>query len=515
MTHAAALATLLVLQACLAAWFLSARAPGTDAAWSGLPLDDAWIHLVYGRSLAHHGLPYYNVGQLEAGFTSPLWAVVAAVAVLISDFSGLPVAVALKLLCLLSGIALTLGVYELTRALAGGVLGPLVAGLLTVLTPGLVFAQLSGMEVSLAAALSAWGLRALRLERHRAAGLLLGLAVITRPELVLLVGCAIAAAALFSGPGGAGRLMRLAWLAAPTVVLLALWAAYCLAVSGHPLPNTFYAKFSLMQQDHGPVDRLREMFLWLPLPFLVPAAALWIAAAVLAQRWRSDATLAVLAGPWVMVAGLALTRDFPPGSAAYFYWLRYVLPVAPLLYVPVAVACELLSRQLASGRVGKLTGALAGGALAAGLLWRLPLDLPAAREAYAWNCQNIEEVQVAVGRWIAANTPPGAVVVVNDAGAICYFGGRRTIDLIGLNYHPLALDKPRLIRIVRSATELRQFMQEQRADYLAVFPKVFAEALDSPEGRRFFIRLHMAQSAHYTVAPTDAQDVKVVMQRVR
>jgi len=236
---------------------------------------------------------------------------------------------------------------------------------------------------------------------------------------------------------------------------------------------------------------------------------------VLAQRWRSDATLAVLAGPWVMVAGLALTRDFPPGSAAYFYWLRYVLPVAPLLYVPVAVACELLSRQLASGRVGKLTGALAGGALAAGLLWRLPLDLPAAREAYAWNCQNIEEVQVAVGRWIAANTPPGAVVVVNDAGAICYFGGRRTIDLIGLNYHPLALDKPRLIRIVRSATELRQFMQEQRADYLAVFPKVFAEALDSPEGRRFFIRLHMAQSAHYTVAPTDAQDVKVVMQRVR
>ncbi|MDH4319364.1 MAG: hypothetical protein OEV64_13305, partial [Desulfobulbaceae bacterium] len=42
------------------------------------PLDDAWIHQVYARSLSlGHGFSY-NIGQQEAGSTSPLWAIVTA-----------------------------------------------------------------------------------------------------------------------------------------------------------------------------------------------------------------------------------------------------------------------------------------------------------------------------------------------------------------------------------------------------------------------------------------------------
>ena len=64
---------LLSLHVGLAILYVSDRSPGTDAALSGLPLDDAWIHLVYGRSVASHGIPAYNGTIPEAGFTSPLW----------------------------------------------------------------------------------------------------------------------------------------------------------------------------------------------------------------------------------------------------------------------------------------------------------------------------------------------------------------------------------------------------------------------------------------------------------
>ena len=46
----------------------------------GFPLDDAWIHMVYGRSLASEGLLAYNPGVPSSGCTAPLWAVCVGLA---------------------------------------------------------------------------------------------------------------------------------------------------------------------------------------------------------------------------------------------------------------------------------------------------------------------------------------------------------------------------------------------------------------------------------------------------
>ncbi|MFN7145709.1 MAG: hypothetical protein ACK4YP_18175, partial [Myxococcota bacterium] len=48
------------------------------------------------------------------------------------------------------------------------------------------------------------------------------------------------------------------------------------------------------------------------------------------------------------------------------------------------------------------------------------------------NARDIREQQVALGRWIAANVPEGAVVAANDVGALAYLGGRRLLDLEGI-----------------------------------------------------------------------------------
>jgi hypothetical protein len=47
--------------------------------------------------------------------------------------------------------------------------------------------------------------------------------------------------------------------------------------------------------------------------------------------------------------------------------------------------------------------------------------------------RNIDEVQRALGTWIAAHTEPGTWIATVDAGAVRYFGGRPTIDVMGLN----------------------------------------------------------------------------------
>lgn len=57
-----------------------------------------------------------------------------------------------------------------------------------------------------------------------------------------------------------------------------------------------------------------------------------------------------------------------------------------------------------------------------------------AAQQYAWNSDNIDEVDALAGRWLKENTPPNATVATWDAGAMRYFGERYTIDLVGLSY---------------------------------------------------------------------------------
>jgi hypothetical protein len=71
------------------------------------------------------------------------------------------------------------------------------------------------------------------------------------------------------------------------------------------------------------------------------------------------------------------------------------------------------------------------------LLLLPPADLPArwaaARHDFAQSCKNIEDMQAAIGRWVAESTSPEAVIATHDAGAVRYLGGRRTLDVVGLN----------------------------------------------------------------------------------
>ena len=138
-----------LVQFLTAAVFLLDRSSGTDAALTGFPLDDSWIHLVYARSLAAFQGFAYNPGQQEAGFTSPLWVILLApIFWLKSLFLG-NLVLGVKLLGIAVAWLCSGLVYEVARRVSGQNFGALCAGLLVAVDPSLCFAKLSGMEVLL------------------------------------------------------------------------------------------------------------------------------------------------------------------------------------------------------------------------------------------------------------------------------------------------------------------------------------------------------------------------------
>lgn len=210
-------------------------------------LDDAAISIAYGRSLYEGaGLRLTPSSGPVEGFSSPLWVVITGL--------SFPLSVDPLSFARWTGIglgALALVFVPLAVATASGsLLEPqdAIGPLLVASVPNYAAWIASGMECGLYALLlgaSCWALgRAYRLGRSAAAGVLLTLLMLTRPEapLFIVAAAAIWGAWLVADHRAPGRVER---TVIATVVVVAL--AYLLfrwSLFARLLPNTYYAKRS-------------------------------------------------------------------------------------------------------------------------------------------------------------------------------------------------------------------------------------------------------------------------------
>lgn len=499
----------LALHVAIGIWYVRTPA-ANDAAWRGFPLDDAWIHMVYGRSVAAHGWPLYN-DTPEAGFSSPLWMLVLAlahVAAALTSCSAVAFAKGFGVLAAAATSA-TVGhlVLHLTRRPGLAVL----ATLLCAADPVLAFAQVSGMEVSITTLGAMCAAHMLARGRHGAAGVWLALAYLGRPECALLVPLfAIVPFAAVKEPM-AQRVRRVLALSAPPVAAALAWAGYCWFATGHPLPNTFYAKFDLT------VDAA----VW---PVVVAALgrspANWLGLGVLLALLAPCAVRArhrVLAGallvfPVLFVCAIARTRPCPPAAGEYFFFARYLAPAWPFLAAATALGAGLCVRFVASLRHPPLRafGTVAAALALAALSLPHVAALATGATRYAKNCQNIDEVQVAFGHWVAANVPVGRAVAVNDAGAIRYVADRENVDLLGLNDARVLFAEPPLAQVWTGADAMADWLLRQRVDCLIVFPSWFEPLVRHPRFPARFTEVQRFVSADYTIAdPRNGQATMV------
>jgi hypothetical protein len=481
-----------MLAGVLALTLLWSTGRNTNPGPIGFRLDDAWIHLVYGRGLLEDHALSYNPGMPTSGCTSPLWAMVLAVLHAMfgrgESLDALIAAIFVTsaiLHCAAIAVAVKLAQEATRSAFAGKVTGSAfaggVAGLLVALATPWAAAAFSGMEVTLTGLLLLLGVReAMRSEWTRA-GLWLAGACLARPESAVLVMLAAIAAR---------RPKNVLRVIGPSLVGGAIIAIHHFAFTGSPLPATFWAKsnFSLMDLPRRFGVAVAKMLSsippwktgigWLSLLGFVP---------LFGARLPAKALWPLAAGVAYLAANVALIDPVDPKA---FYHLRYVLPAVPLMLVALAIGAH----GLGGMRAGSLRFAPA--ALVALLAMFDASRTVADQSRHLHNdVRNINEVQRTIGLWMHDNLEPRTWIAATDAGAIRYVSLLPTIDVLGLN-------TPEMFGAKREA-----FVREHPVQAIAVMPAWFEPEKDVRGLRVAF----GAETEDYTVTSNPKMALQLVL----
>jgi arabinofuranosyltransferase len=450
---------------------LCALAAFSGAIWPSWLSDDAFISFRYAQNLvAGNGL-VYNLGERVEGYTNFLWTMLAALAL----WLGADIVLA----SYAAGVLLALALILATYAVARGLLGPawaLVAALLVATSQSLLVytARGGGLETGLFALLALAGtgayLRASAAERDRtgpaggcwtlAAGLLLGLATLTRPEGAMIFGltalrCIVYDVRLTIGDlrhihdlsSDAGRkVFRLATLAAPYAAVVLPFFAWRYDYYGDLLPNTFYAK-----TGGGPLVWLRGLA-YLggfaldfggPLLLLAPAALGYArpgTGEAPAIRGQGPQRIAVLLASWpayLLLLCLVYAAYVVYVGGDHFPGHRFLVPLVPWLALLMAAG---LARLWAGLRARGAAARLAPALLAALLVTYGGYALTRSERYDAVLAGNDESLWLwaEIGWWLRDNAAPDESAAAMGAGAIAYYSDRTIVDLLGLTERHIA-----------------------------------------------------------------------------
>ena len=443
-----------------------------------LPLDDSWIHLQFARNLAAgEGLSFQD-GRWMPASTAPLWTALLSLGFVLPG-AGLPGAAVAWAKIL--GVACFLGTVLATDRLAAelglGAATRQLAAVLTAATHWLVWSALSGMEVTLFAFLSLWGIVLHLRERAEPQRLPLSLAVLAaatlaRPEgsLLLLLALAERCVRFETTPSGlrmAPALPRptlLTGAAAAVVVVLPTWTFYRLAGDSF-FPTTYAVKASADLVPSGAYLRIVLDILFRSQPIMLLAAGAGILHLVARLGGQRDRGLL----PALWPVGLALAYSLlasPSAPPPVGNFGRYWFPI-----LPVIVVLGVLGVEEAGRRLGRPLRALAVVALLAPQLW----GLATGHGHYLKTLANVEDSDVAAARWLAPRLPPEALLAVQDIGALKYHLPNRVIDLAGIA-------TPEVLPVLRGSgpqdpiyweQRLVSFLEQRKPDYLVVFPRSY------------------------------------------
>jgi hypothetical protein len=307
----------------------------------------------------------------------------------------------------------------------------------------------------------------------------LGLAIsITRPEghLALLIGALTAGVML-------PATLRRSWLRALLLLYVlptAINTGWRLIYYGHLLPMPFYVKVvaqSALAGRSEVVGFLRALAIGVG-PFALLGA-------VRGPRSLRPALLAA--------ASLVIFFLFPRHIMS-FDW-RYLVPISPLVFVLAATGLGVLQRRLQQGVRGPRawSSASAGWLVVSviGVAWPLVYfgrDVGSRIEAKQGIAKSFAKY-VELGRVLRAvgQVREQPRLAIGDAGAIPYYSGWHTIDLVGLNDAVIA----------RRGTPDPSYVLGERPDLIVVNSASVAEFVERLPGMQLLYS--SAQSAGFTV----------------
>jgi len=451
----------------------------------GFPLDDPWIHLTFARNLAQGWGFAFNLGEPVQGSSAPLWTLILAFFHVFTKSAVAMVWIA-KILgaafLYVAGLFACRLVLALTRQRWAG----LAAGLALVTFSHFNWAMVSGMEVTLCAALALAGtyyhVVPRRGWRQFLSWILFALAVHVRPESFLLPVFLIADIVVRRL---AFRQKLMLWRGLGVYAAVTLpYLALNLALAHSVFPQTYVAKVgrtSLFAATatgdtpqiglllfKAPMLYLRGFVthLWRANPVLVLLALAGLVVLVVHFfKYRGQASLLLPLGAVFYAQFVGMTAPFVSPS---FQNGRYLGSAVALAVVLSVIGAEWLLRQVRH----KSARLAAGGVLGALVLFNVVSAGIAVSANTVRAEDSINRQQIALGEWLGENTPANAVIACNDVGAIGYFAHRQVLDLLGL-VTPEVMSYRKKYPIGRENFAGRDFVLDRRPDYLVIFPSWF------------------------------------------
>ncbi len=398
-----------------AVWLTLAFCLIVQAAYSAIihpwMLDDAFITFRYAENIVAGNGAVYNAGERVEGYTSFLWVMIMAAGKW-AGFDIVRFSIILGHFFSLGCLLLLAFSHKFVEGLKKefSIVGTLLLGTSLIFLPW----GRSGMEVSLFTFLITldvlYYLRIrvdLDLKKTMAIGFLCGLTTLTRPEGIVIFGV-IAIDQLFSRKRENH----------PAILILAFCAIYMpfflwrLSHYGYPLPNTFYVKvgFHASQVFRGIkyLTKFAIAGMAISLPIVDPVLILsWFG------KYRKFSILTIIAGVYLLCV-ILIGGDSMPA-------LRFIAPIMPVICLLSAIFISMLGQR------------------------KFVVIYVLAAILYSFGTSNFFYVYAQiktdkaveygkdVGLWLKNNTASDITVALNAAGAIPYYSGLKTIDMLGLN----------------------------------------------------------------------------------
>ncbi len=426
--------------------------------WLSAPLDDTFIHFQYAKQLARGRLLQFNDGDSPStGATSLLYLFLLAPGWLVG-FKGIHLLIWAWIvnggLHILGGLSVFGIIYRLSQQ------RPLAfTGMIAFLINGpLLWGAFSQMEIALFSTLTLltlWAALRLHQDHDRAASpaiswkdrhlrwvLIWGaLLALTRPEGALMAG-GLTLWLLWRHMGQ--RPQEITWpqhlwrgraLLAPLMSGVAMLLLF-LILTGR-LSTNAAIKSHLRFMMSKPTWYWETSIGWLPMtftillekwphvirPIITALGLIGLGCWALGGRLRKP-------GPGMLALGwlILLTLFYAFTTARRDHFDRYYLPYFGLMTVAIWWSLSQLAQRLPSRTRGIV------GCSCLILLFMLPDTLFWARR-FGDNCRDLAHQHFKVAEWLRANTPAGARIAINDAGAIPYLTGLYSYDVVGLAHN--------------------------------------------------------------------------------
>src|SRR5579859_4609587 len=403
--------------------------------------DDAYITFRYAHNLVTGQGLVFNHGERVEGFTNFAWVFVLAP----FEALGWDLFQVCEVLAVALGAACLVATSRLTAWLSGDRgYGAFLWGAVWLATaPSYVLWAKSGLEQPLGTLLPIAGALMLWRARERehperpmlAAGLLMGVACMTRPELhamAVLVGLPLVVDAARARRVTRAQLLYVAGILAVTVPC----HAFRLAYYGSLVPNTFYAKTSSSAIVwRAGLGTLKELFAFNGTGYLAVLAPLAFASRRRRVEIATAALIAAAFAAYIVMVGVDEMQ-----------WYRLYLPALPFLCVLAALGLRNLV-VAALALLGRVGTTLPAAVVAYALAWAAVMG--AARDSFLFTFKEVNGFNghgdlagtfyPDIGKLIVRHERPGALVAFQDMGSTPYHAPDVDfLDFVGLVDHTVA-----------------------------------------------------------------------------